>query len=63
MAKKILCSTGTIVGRANGFDYTLISRYGSEICADGLELMMLKAYYENLTSSQGFPHFEKRFGH
>lgn len=48
MAKKILCSTGTIVGRANGFDHTLISRYGKDICADGLELMMLKAYYENL---------------
>jgi len=48
MAKKILCSTGTIVGRANGFDYTLISRYGTEIRADGLEFMMQKAYYENL---------------
>lgn len=48
MGKKILCSTGTIVGRANGFDHTLIARYGKEICADGLELMMQKAYYENL---------------
>ena len=45
MGKQILCSTGTIVGRANGFDHTLIARYGKEICADGLELMILKAYY------------------
>ncbi len=49
MGKKILCSTGTIVGRANGFDHTLIARYGKDIVADGLELMMQKAYYENLT--------------
>ena len=48
MSKKILCSTGTLVGKANGFDYTLISRYGGEICADGWELMMLKAYYGRL---------------
>ena len=48
MGKKILCSTGTIVGKANGFDYMLVARYGKEILADGLELMMQKAYYENL---------------
>jgi sugar phosphate isomerase/epimerase len=48
MEKKILCSTGTIVGRANGFDHTLIARYANEICADGWELMMLKAYYGQL---------------
>ena len=46
MKKKILCSTGTIVGRANGFDHSLISRYGKELAADGFELMMLKAYYD-----------------
>ena len=48
MGKKILCSTGTIVGRANGFDHTLIARYADSICADGYELMMLKAYYGRL---------------
>ena len=48
MGKKILCSTGTIVGRANGFDHTLIARYADSIFADGLELMMLKAYYGRL---------------
>ena len=49
MGKKILCSTGTIVGRANGFDHTLIARYADSLCADGFELMMLKAYYGRLT--------------
>ena len=48
MKKNILCSTGTIVGKANGFDYRLILRYRDEICADGFELMMLKAYYGKL---------------
>ena len=48
MGKKILCSTGTLVGKANGFDYTLIARYVDVICADGFELMMLKAYYDHL---------------
>ena len=48
MKHQILCSTGTIVGKANGFDYRLILRYRDEICADGFELMMLKAYYGNL---------------
>ena len=48
MKRKILCSTGTIVGKANDFDYRLILRYRNEICADGFELMMLKAYYGNL---------------
>jgi sugar phosphate isomerase/epimerase len=48
MKHQILCSTGTIVGKSNGFDYRLILRYRDDICADGFELMMLKAYYGNL---------------
>ncbi|MBR7162272.1 MAG: hypothetical protein IKD07_07640 [Clostridia bacterium] len=48
MKKTILCSTGTIVGKANGFNYRLIPQYRDEICADGFELMMLKAYYGNM---------------
>lgn len=48
MAKKILCSTGTIVGRANGFDYRLITKYKDAIDADGFELMMLSAFYDQL---------------
>lgn len=48
MKKNILCSTGTIVGKANGFNYRLIPQYRDEICADGFELMIQKAYYGNL---------------
>ncbi len=49
MKKELLCSTGTLVGRANGYDYTLISRCFSEIEAQAFELMMLSAYYEKLS--------------
>ena len=37
---KILCSTGTIIGRANNFDYTLIKDYADKINGDGFEFMM-----------------------
>lgn len=49
----ILCSTGAIVGRANGFDHRLIIRYRDDIDADGFELMMLKAFYDNLPGIAG----------
>ena len=37
---KILCSTGTIIGRLNDFDYTLIPKYAAHIDCDGYEFMM-----------------------
>ncbi|MCL2813559.1 MAG: sugar phosphate isomerase/epimerase [Oscillospiraceae bacterium] len=37
---KILCSTGTIIGRLNDFDYTLIPVYAKNINCDGYEFMM-----------------------
>lgn len=37
---KILCSTGTIIGRLNNFDYTLIEQYYGKIKCDGFELMI-----------------------
>ena len=45
MNNKIFCSTGTIVGRANGFNYRLFTDNHREIDADGFELMMVHAYY------------------
>ncbi|MCL1794617.1 MAG: sugar phosphate isomerase/epimerase [Oscillospiraceae bacterium] len=36
---KILCSTGTIIGRLNDFDYTLIPKYAESIDCDGYEFM------------------------
>lgn len=45
MPNRILCSTGTIVGRANAFDYHVIIENKNAVNADGFELMMLKAWY------------------
>ena len=37
---KILCSTGTIIGRRSGFDYGLIPEYSKKINCDGFEFMV-----------------------
>jgi len=36
---KVLCSTGTVIGKLNNFDYTLIPEYASRINCDGFEFM------------------------
>ena len=48
MSNQILCSTGTMVGRANGYDYRVIIENKDLPGADGFELMMLKAWYDKL---------------
>ncbi len=49
----LYCSTGTIIGRVNGYDYRHILRIMPPLIAsvplDGLELMMLPAYTDKLT--------------
>ena len=48
----LLCSTGAIIGRVNGYDYRHILRVMPSLIADvpldGLELMMLPAYLDKL---------------
>lgn len=72
MNNKIYCSTGTFVGRNNGWNHRLFLDYGKEIAADGFELMMVKAYYDKRLevvsdvkkSGLSFPviHLEKDIG-
>ena len=45
MNNKILCSTGTLIGRVNGYDHRIALRYRNEIHCDGFELMILPAWY------------------
>lgn len=49
---RLLCSTGSLIGRSNGYNYHLItetfSAFLNEGLIDGGELMMLKAYYPNI---------------
>ncbi len=48
MKMKLLCSTGTLVGRANGYDHTLVVRHNEEIRADAFELMFVSAFYDKM---------------
>ncbi len=48
MKQELLCSTGTMVGRANGFNHMLIAEHHGALAADGFELMMLSAFYGRL---------------
>lgn len=43
---KILCSTGTMIGRPNGRDYRLIGKYAKELHCDGFEFMMYSTWYD-----------------
>lgn len=49
MKQGLFCSTGTMVGRANTWNYRLFVDYSREIKADGYELMMVTAYYDKLS--------------
>ena len=45
---KILCSTGTMIGRPNGRDYRLIEKYAPQLHCDGFEFMMYSSWYEEV---------------
>ena len=45
---KILCSTGTMIGRPNGRDYRLIGKYAPQLQCDGFEFMMYSSWYEEV---------------
>ena len=46
MRMKVLCSTGSVLGRANNDDFTLLKELYEEIKCDGFELMMDTALTE-----------------
>lgn len=45
---KILCSTGAVTGRNNGYDYTLLESLSKQLECDGFELMMDSKWYEDI---------------
>lgn len=69
---RILCSTGTLIGRPNGRDYTLLADFSKKLSCDGFEFMMYDSWYEKademtealLNYGMDFPvmHCEKRLG-
>ena len=48
LKNKFYASTGTIVGRANNFDYNVIIDHAKDIRADGIEFMMLSVWYNRI---------------
>lgn len=44
--RKILCSTGALIGRPNNRDYTLLQPLSEKLDCDGFEFMMYSSWYE-----------------
>ena len=42
----VLCSTGALIGRPNGRDYTLLNMLSEKLICDGFEFMMYSDWYE-----------------
>ena len=69
---RILCSTGTMIGRPNGRDWRLLSPIGEKLRCDGFEFMLYDTWYDHadeiLRFMQGLHvpvpafHCEKRIG-
>lgn len=69
---KIYCSTGALVGRPNGRDFTLLPGFAKQLTCDGFEFMLYDSWYEKLGAlrdtlsalSQPIPvfHVEKQVG-
>ena len=45
---KVLCSTGSLIGRPNGRDYRLLESFSKELKCDGFEFMMYTDWYEKI---------------
>ena len=51
---KILCSTGAITGKRNGYDYTLIGSLSKQLLCDGFELMMDSVWYDDIEALKSY---------
>ena len=51
---KILCSTGALIGRPNGRDFTLLSKCAEQLQCDGYEFLMYDSWYEKLDDIKRF---------
>ena len=45
---RVLCSTGSMIGRPNGRDYRLLETFSKELKCDGFEFMMYTDWYEKI---------------
>ncbi len=51
---RILCSTGALIGRANGRDYRLIASCVDQLACDGYEFMLYDSWYEEADAIAAF---------
>lgn len=51
---RILCSTGALLGRANGRDFTLLNQLDPRLDCDGYELMIYQDWYGKLPALLSF---------
>jgi len=58
---KVLCSTGTIIGKSNNFDYRLISGYAGKIIGDGFEFI-IEPFWSNEEKTNEIITYLKPFG-
>ena len=69
---KILCSTGALLGRPNGRDFTLLKKFVDKLDCDGYEFMMYDTWYDKVDIIREFMqdfsysiptfHIEKQIG-
>lgn len=52
--KRVLCSTGALIGRPNGRDFTLLKDIVPRLRCDGLELLMYDTWYEKIKELSSF---------
>ncbi len=52
--KKILCSTGALIGIPNGRDFRLLEPLSKQLTCDGFEFMMYSSWYEKVEEIQAF---------
>ncbi len=51
---RILCSTGALIGRPNGRDYTLLNECVKRLDCDGFEFMMYDDWYDKIDKIAAF---------
>ena len=51
---KILCSTGAITGKTNGYDYRLLEPLSKQLLCDGFELMMDSIWNEDIDALKNY---------